>query len=98
MSDQLSTIDRIFDKLTGPFGALVISLVALYWLSQKFEVFVNKTIESHEEDRTLYRESMEKMTDQLKLNTNKIDRLSDDVKNLSEDVKSIKGKQDGTDD
>ena len=65
MSDTASTIDKIFDKLTGPFGALVISLIALYWLSQKFEVFVNKTIESHEEDRVLYKESMEKMTSQL---------------------------------
>ncbi|MGI9554840.1 MAG: hypothetical protein ACR2M6_02595 [Vampirovibrionia bacterium] len=92
MSDTTTaTVDRIFDKITGPFGALVISLVALYWLSEKFEVFVDKTIESHDEDRLLYKKSMEKMTDQLIDNSRKIDVLSSDVKELSDDVKSIKG-------
>lgn len=92
MSEPSTTfVDKVFDKVVGPFGALVISLVALSWLAQKFEVFVDKTIESHDEDRLLYKQSMEKMTDQLIDNSRKIDVLSEDVKELSEDVKTIKG-------
>lgn len=92
MSEPSTTfVDKIFDKVVGPFGALVISLVALSWLAQKFEVFVDKTIESHDEDRLLYKQSMEKMTDQLIDNSRKIDVLTEDVKELSEDVKTIKG-------
>lgn len=92
MSEPSTTfVDKVFDKVVGPFGALVISLVALSWLAQKFEVFVDKTIESHDEDRLLYKQSMEKMTDQLIDNSRKIDVLTEDVKELSEDVKTIKG-------
>ena len=91
MSESPSTLDRILDRLTGPFGALIISLIALYWLSQKFEMFVLQTIESHEEDRALYKESIEGMTAQLLKNNKKLEDLSDDVKDLSEDVKTIKG-------
>lgn len=83
-------MDKFFDRVVGPFGALVIASVALWWLSQKFELFVLKTIESHDEDRQLYKKSMEKMTDQLLINNNKIDKLSDDVKTLSDDVRSLK--------
>ena len=92
MSEPSTTfVDKVFDKVVGPFGALVISLVALSWLAQKFEVFVDKTIEQHDEDRLLYKQSMEKMTDQLIDNSRKIDVLTEDVKELSEDVKTIKG-------
>lgn len=92
MSEPSATfVDKILDKVVGPFGALVISLIALSWLAQKFEVFVDKTIESHDQDRLLYKQSMEKMTNQLIDNSRKIDVLTEDVKELSEDVKTIKG-------
>lgn len=90
MPNETTTMDKFFDRVVGPFGALVIASVALWWLSQKFELFVLKTIESHDEDRQLYKKSMEKMTDQLLINNNKIDKLSDDVKTLSDDVRSLK--------
>ena len=90
MSESPSNMDTFFKGITGPFGALVISFFALFWLSQKFELFITQTIESHREDRDIFRDSIEKMTAQLLENNNKIQKLSIDVKDLSEDVKTLK--------
>ena len=88
--EQISTAEKILDKCTGPFGALILSLVSLWWLSSKFEMFIEKTIEQHNEDRELYKSSIQKMTEQLVINSEKMDLIKDDVKSLSEDVKELK--------
>jgi DNA-binding LacI/PurR family transcriptional regulator len=96
MSSNISLIEKILDKLTGPFGALIISLIALWWLASKFELFVAQSMESHKEDRRVYEESMQKMSDQLVINSDKIDSIQKDVKDLTDDVKELKGNNNGS--
>ena len=85
-----SLIERILDKVTGPFGALIIALVSLWWLATKFEMFITDTMNQHAEDRELYKSSIKQMTDQLVVNSGKIDSIQEDVRNLAEDMKELK--------
>ena len=98
MSSNISLIEKILDKLTGPFGALIISLIALSWLASKFEMFVEQSMESHKEDRRVYEDSMKKMSYQLIINSDKIDSIQEDVKDLTEDIKGLKGNNNGIND
>ena len=92
--ENVSTAEKILDKVTGPFGALILALISLWWLSSKFEMFIDKTIEQHAEDRDVYESSIKKMTEQLVVNSEKIDLIKNDVKSLSDDVKELKRKED----
>ena len=82
--------------LTGPVGALVLCLGAIFvigrWIGQHLPVWVNRhldqfdtVIKEHKEDREVYKQSFYDMT--LELNN-----VGKEVKSIKEDVVEIKAR------
>lgn len=82
--------------LTGPVGALVLCLMAIFvigrWIGQHLPVWVNRhldqfdrVIEEHSQDRKVYKESLYDMTIELQ-------NVGTEVKSIKEDVVEIKAK------
>tara|TARA_R110000803_G_scaffold203647_1_gene269323 strand:+ start:450 stop:728 length:279 start_codon:yes stop_codon:yes gene_type:complete len=82
--------------LTGPVGALVLSLMALFivgrWIGQHLPTWVNrhldqfdKVIQEHSFDREIYKKSIFDVTIEIK-------DVGKEVKSIKEDVIEIKSK------
>jgi hypothetical protein len=91
--EQQSATERILDRITGPFGALILAMIALWWLASRFESFIDQTMVQHAEDREIYQSSIKQMTDQLVINGNKIETIRNDVNLLSEELRKKKLKE-----
>lgn len=86
----------LIQLLTGPVGALVLCLMAIFvigrWIGQHLPVWVNRhldqfdrVIEEHSQDRKVYKESLYDMTIELQ-------NVGTEVKSIKEDVVEIKAK------
>lgn len=84
----------IIQLLTGPVAALGLCIVALYYIGKWIGTHVPKIIEkhmeqidkivsSHEEDRTMYKESLETLTTTMT-------GMKEEIKDIKKDVKEIK--------
>ena len=86
----------LIQLLTGPVGALVLCLMAIFvigrWIGQHLPVWVNRhldqfdrVIEEHSQDRKVYKESLYDMTIELQ-------NVGTEVKSIKEDLVEIKAK------
>ena len=86
----------LIQLLTGPVGALVLCLMAIFvigrWIGQHLPVWVNRhldqfdrVIDEHSQDREVYKKSLYDMTIELQ-------NVGTEVKSIKEDVVEIKAK------
>lgn len=96
MNEQVIADPVMVQLLTGPVGALVLCLAAIFiigrWIGKHLPVWVNRhldqfdrVIDEHSQDRQVYKESLHDMTLEL---TN----VGKEVKSIKEDVVEIKAK------
>jgi len=90
------TNTEILQMLTGPFSAMLLAVIMLMaigkWLATNIPIYlerhlrqIDKMVESHNEDRELYREGLKTLTEQHNL-------LVRDVQEIRADVKAITAK------
>ena len=88
------TNSEIIQMLTGPFSAMVLAVIMLFfigrWLAENVPLYldrhlkqIDKMVESHNEDREMYREGLQTLTEQH-------NQLAREVLDISRDVKEIK--------
>ena len=88
MTEQL-----MIEILTGPVAALGLCVVGLYaiakWVGANVPVWVNrhldqldKIVDSHNQDREMYRESLGTLTISLQELNKEVDVIKDDVKEI----------------
>lgn len=88
MSEQL-----MIQALTGPVAALVLCLFAIYmvakWLGQHLPIWVERhlkqfdtIVDSHNQDREVYREGLTTLTMSMKELKGEVDVVKDDVKTI----------------
>jgi uncharacterized protein YoxC len=90
------TNTEILQMLTGPFSAMLLAVIMLValgrWLATNIPIYlerhlkqIDKMVESHNEDREMYREGLQTLTEQHNL-------LARDVQDIKADVKAIHAK------
>ena len=88
------TNTEIIQMLTGPFSAMLLAVIMLFfigrWLAENVPLYldrhlkqIDKMVDSHNEDREMYREGLQTLTEQH-------NNLTRDVLDISRDVKEIK--------
>lgn len=96
MSEQ-----TMIDILTGPVAALALCLMAIYgvgkWLATHLPKWVDRhlnqidhIVQSHDQDRETYKESLGTITTSLKDLKGEVDVIKDDVKDIKRIVKDPK--------
>lgn len=92
------TEEMMIRLLTGPVAALALCLFAIYtaakWIAQHLPVWVDrhlkqfdKIVESHEQDREVFREGLTTLTVTMKELKNEVDVVKDDVKDIKGKIK-----------
>ncbi len=87
------TEELMINVLTGPVAALGLCVVCLYaiakWVGANVPVWVNrhleqmdKIVDSHNQDREMYRESLGTLTVSLQELNKEVDVIKDDVKEI----------------
>ena len=88
------TNTEIIQMLTGPFSAMVLAVILLVavgrWLAENIPLYldrhlkqIDKMVESHNEDREMYRDNLQTLTEQHNLLVRDVQEIKQDVKNLS---------------
>ena len=94
------TEETMFHLLTGPVGALALCLFAIYfvarWVATHVPIWVDrhlkqidKMIDSHNNDREMYKETLGTLTVSLKDLGKEVDVIKDDVKEIKQAVKTV---------
>lgn len=94
------TEELMIDILTGPVAALALCVFALYfiakWLATHVPVWVDrhlkqidKIVESHNEDRKVYREGLETLNVSLRDLNGEVHVLKDDVKDIKNSLDKV---------
>ena len=71
----MDQLEKVLEKVTGPFGALVLAVVLLWIVLGHYQTLIDQSLSEHREDRALYRESMHDLS-------GKIDRIGRDVEDI----------------
>lgn len=93
------TEELMYQILTGPVAALGLCVITLYalakWAGKNVPVWVNrhmdqidKIVDSHNQDREMYRESLGTLTVSLQELNKEVDVIKDDVKDIKHSIKS----------
>ena len=88
----------MIQALTGPVAALALCLMAIYgigkWLANHLPKWVDrhlkqidKIVESHHQDREVYKEGLTTLTTSLKDLRGEVDVIKDDVKEIKHAIK-----------
>ena len=88
------TNTEIIQMLTGPFSAMVLAVILLVavgrWLATNIPLYldrhrkqIDKMVESHNEDREMYREGLQTLTEQHNLLARDVQEIKTEVKNIS---------------
>ena len=88
------TNTEIIQMLTGPFSAMVLAVILLVavgrWLATNITLYldrhlkqIDKMVESHNEDREMYREGLQTLTEQHNLLARDVQEIKTEVKNIS---------------
>ena len=83
--------------LTGPFSAMILAVIMLFyigrWLAENVPLYldrhlkqIDKIVDSHNADREMYREGLQTLTEQHNQLANEVLNISRDVKEIKEDV------------
>jgi len=92
--------ETMLSILTGPVGALALCLFAIYfvarWVATHVPIWVDrhlkqidKMIDSHNNDREMYKETLGTLTVSLKDLGKEVDVIKDDVKEIKQAVKTV---------
>lgn len=87
------TEELMYQLLTGPVAALALCVITLFaigkWVAKNVPVWVNrhmnqidKIVDSHNQDREMYRESLGTLTVSLQEINREVDVIKDDVKDI----------------
>jgi len=57
--------EKIFNALLGQYGALVLAIVVLYWMSAQYKETLDLMMNRCEEDRQVYHQQMEIIVSKL---------------------------------
>jgi len=88
------TNTEIIQMLTGPFSAMVLAVILLYavgrWLAENIPLYldrhlkqIDKMVESHNEDREMYRDGLQTLTEQHNVLFRDVQDIKQEVKNIS---------------
>lgn len=88
------TNTEIIQMLTGPFSAMVLAVILLVavgrWLAENIPLYldrhlkqIDKMVESHNEDREMYRENLQTLSERHNLLIRDVQEIKQDVKNLA---------------
>lgn len=91
--------ETMIQILTGPVAALGLCLLAIYavgkWVAQHLPKWVDRhlnqidnIVESHNEDRTVYKEGLTTLVTSVKELRGEVDVIKDDVKDIKDHVKA----------
>ena len=92
------TEQMMIQALTGPVAALALCLMAIYgigkWLASHLPKWVDRhltqidnIVESHHQDREVYKEGLTTLTTSLKDLRGEVDVIKDDVKEIKHAIK-----------
>lgn len=92
--------ETMLNILTGPVGALALCLFAIYfvarWVATHVPIWVDrhlkqidKMIDSHNNDREMYKDTLGTLTVSLKDLGKEVDVIKDDVKEIKQAVKTV---------
>ena len=95
MTDQM-----MFEILTGPVAALALCVSAIFfiarWLATHLPIWVDRhlrqidnIVESHKEDRQVYREGLETLNISMKELHGEVDVIKDDVKDIKNSLDRV---------
>jgi hypothetical protein len=91
------TEDTLIQILTGPVAALALCISAIFyigrWIATHLPIWVDKhleqidhIVESHNEDRKVYREGLETLNTSMKELNGEVHVLKDDVKDIKDSL------------
>ncbi len=91
--ERSMTNTEIIQMLTGPFSAMVLAVILLVavgrWLAENIPLYldrhlkqIDKMVESHNEDREMYRDNLQTLTEQHNLLVRDVQEIKQDVKGL----------------
>ena len=97
------TNTEIIQMLTGPFSAMLLAVIMLFfigrWLAEHVPLYldrhlkqIDKMVESHNEDREMYREGLQTLTGQHNNLTREVLDISRDVKEIKTEVGTFSAK------
>lgn len=88
----------MIQALTGPVAALALCLLAIYGIGKWVAIHlpkwvdrhlnqIDRIVESHEEDRTVYKEGLTTLNTSVTILRGEVDVIKDDVKDIKAAVK-----------
>ncbi len=97
------TNTEIIQMLTGPFSAMILAVIMLFfigrWLAENVPLYldrhlkqIDKMVDSHNEDREMYREGLQTLTEQHNTLAREVLDISRDVKDIKSDIGSLEAK------
>jgi septal ring factor EnvC (AmiA/AmiB activator) len=94
------TNSEIIQMLTGPFSAMVLAVIMLFamgkWLAQNVPLYldrhlrqIDKMIESHNQDREMYRQGLQTLTEQHNVLAREVQEITVSVKDIRDEVTTL---------
>ena len=88
---------EIIQMLTGPFSAMVLAVIMLFamgkWLAQNVPLYlerhlkqIDKIIDNHTQDREMYRQGLQTLTEQHNVLAREVKEITVSVKDIKDEV------------
>ena len=95
------TNSEIIQMLTGPFSAMVLAVIMLFfigrWLAENVPLYldrhlkqIDKMVDSHNEDREMYRQGLQTLTEQHNDLSREVHSISRDVSDIKNDIQGLR--------
>ena len=95
------TNSEIIQMLTGPFSAMVLAVIMLFfigrWLAENVPLYldrhlkqIDKMVDSHNEDREMYRQGLQTLTEQHNDLSREVHAISRDVSDIKNDIQGLR--------
>ena len=78
--------NELIKGILGQFGALVLAVVFLWQIMGNYEALIDQMITDHGQDRQLYRESMEKLTEEVSSIRKSIEDIKKELAEIKDEI------------
>tara|TARA_B100001250_G_C19709074_1_gene748334 strand:- start:870 stop:1115 length:246 start_codon:yes stop_codon:yes gene_type:complete len=78
--------NEVIKGILGQFGALVLAVVFLWQIMGNYEQLIDQMITDHGQDRQLYRESMEKLTEEVSSIRKSIEEIQRQLHDIKKEI------------
>lgn len=73
-------MDNFLDRISGPFGALVLCVVFLSFLFDHYQTIINTSLQEHREDRAMYQKTMLELSKSMQSMSNDLEDIKSSIK------------------